>query len=357
MSCPKRPAALLLLTCALVLSGPALPSCKAQQAVSQDPRVSAYGRAQRLMAQGLWAKAEPILRRHLARSGSPRVKFQLGLCLLNLWKPAEAEPLIKGAVEARPQRESWWRALAHALQLQEKHRAATDALERAVALRPLPSSLFKLALNAGAAGRPERSRATLERCVLQDPGHSAALLALGRMLAEEGKDREARALFERSVRADPGNLEAVYRLGLVSSKLGEHEKAIAAFEQVLRRLPNHAGAAYGLARALARLPDRREEARAKLEEFKRISKVEDELDLRRAVVSEHPRVIEARIKLIKLLMKSGYIEEALTEAQTARRLAPASGEVRDVLTKIRSLLGRPAGDEILDKRPRSRERP
>ena len=82
---------------------------------------------------------------------------------------------------------------------------------------------------------------------------------------------------------------------------------------MIAAVPGHVGARYNLGRVLIQL-GRQEEGVARLEEFRSLSRLRDQIDFYRQAVKKNPRNAEGRVALAQLLLEAGRTEEALRES-------------------------------------------
>ncbi len=252
---------------------------------------------------------------------------------------AEAEVVLRHAVEAEPTEHAWMQALAKSLLEQGRNKAAIEVLDRAIALHPDPEYHFAKAMCLLNAGEAELAEAELRVCLRALPDHAEVLYKLGKIVADRGDDPESLDLFRRSLQANPGHLEARFRLGLAESMVGDLSRAAAHFESVLDEIPGHVGALYNLGRVLIRL-GRTDEGRQRLSEFRAMSELEDRIRFHRESVRMQPAHIEKRLALARLLFDAGRLDDALTHLSAARTLDPRRAETYRRLAAVFGRMGR-----------------
>ena len=102
-------------------------------------------------------------------------------------------------------------------------------------------------------------------------------------------------------------------------------------------------AARTVAAEIAALIRRRaEEGRLRLEKFRAMSTLEDEIHFLQEFVKSDPTNVEKRCTLAQLQLRAGRTKEALSELETARNLAPAAPAVYRLMAEAFSHLGRDA---------------
>lgn len=158
-------------------------------------------------------EALELLERHRRLfPGDPRVVADIGRCLSGLRRYAEAEPVLRQALEG------------------------LDTAE----------TRYDLALVLDRGGRLDEAIAEYERALDRNPNHVDSLINLGVVQARRGLIRQAASLFERAVAIDPDHADAHVNLGALLLARGARDAASRAFRAALDIDPAHAGAAAGL---------------------------------------------------------------------------------------------------------------
>ena len=155
---------------------------------------------------------ELLQRYRRLRPDDVRVLADVGRCLSGLRRFAEAEPVLRQALEG----------------LDNAH------------------TRYDLGLVLDRLGRVSEAVAEYRRALDRDPNHLNALNDLGLALASQGRLGEATRHFERLVAIDPEDAEAHMTLGLVLAAAGARERAARAFRETLRLDPDHEDARAGL---------------------------------------------------------------------------------------------------------------
>jgi arylsulfatase A-like enzyme/Tfp pilus assembly protein PilF len=124
-----------------------------------------------LSEAGRHADAERVLRQAIERDpGDPKGPENLGIVLLRMDRVAEARQALERAIQLNPNLPISWNTLGVALYRLEGPAAALDAWERAVAIDPTQyEALFNIGLVAAEAGRREQARQALSRFVSTAP--------------------------------------------------------------------------------------------------------------------------------------------------------------------------------------------
>jgi predicted Zn-dependent protease len=169
----------------------------------QSWRLLAVARA----AAGQWAAAEAAWARVGAlRPDDPAVLTGRAEALIQLGRPAEAEPLLRGALKREPGSAAAYTLLGSAL-------AAREPAER---FAPPAETAFRAALRL-------------------DPAAPDAAYGLGLLLLREGRSREALALFGDLARRAPDSLRARFQYARALRAAGQNGDADAALRDYHRR--------------------------------------------------------------------------------------------------------------------------
>lgn len=214
-----------------------------------------------------------------------------------------------------PENELIFFYLGSALLQLHQHRAALEALDRAVSLREgfREARLARARVQIRMGDFPA-AEADLRRVLERDPGSLTALFNLGFLLVRMGKYEEAVQRLERVLSLRPDHPEAPYYLGKAALAMGEVEKAKQAFETAIRLDPDNARSYFNLGNLLIR-EGHRKEGEKRLAVFKRLSD--------QVTRNEH---IREQINILALeaflLQKEGETEKAIAKYREVLRIAP-----------------------------------
>jgi tetratricopeptide (TPR) repeat protein len=103
---------------------------------------------------------------------------------------------------------------------------------------------------------PHEAIDAYEQALRKDPGHTDALLNLGRLHHEMRRFPEAEACFARVLRTHPGHATAAYNLGVVLEDVERREESEEAYRLALRLDATLREAHFNLARLLERRGDK-----------------------------------------------------------------------------------------------------
>ena len=179
---------------------------------------------------------------------SPVALLGLGVLLIKLLRPAEAESLLRTAAENTARPASWQARLAfhlgQSLELQGRGEDAIEAWRHAIALDPAHTEAHR-ELNAllYRRGRDEEFLASHDAAVQSLPSSRAAergalLLQKAGFLMDAERYEEARECFAQVAALAPRSAGPQNGLGAAYARLGRLDAAIAAYEKSLRLQPD-----------------------------------------------------------------------------------------------------------------------
>jgi tetratricopeptide (TPR) repeat protein len=232
-----------------------------QEAVAEDPgSLPALLELARLLAAAQrFAEAEGLIRRALEiEPGSAAALAQLGGVLGLQGRVDEAIEAYEVALRADPRsveaHNNLGGLLAQSGRLEEaieRLRASSEALPESVDVH------YNLGAVLKEAGRLDEARQALERTLELDPSHAMARGLLGTVLAIGGRFSDAAREFELALRANPDDARVQRDLGRALWRAGRRAEAIGALRGARRRLADDPGIANELAWQLATGPEER----------------------------------------------------------------------------------------------------
>jgi protein O-GlcNAc transferase len=207
-----------------------------------DPRAAArlVADAERLVGQGRWREAAPLLERAMQLDPSHIDALRLYAWLsLQAGQPQAALPvasrwvaLDKHSAEAR-------NVLAIASRHCGRLEEAIASLREAVALDPM---FFDAHVNLGNAlldaGDPAAALPYYQRALAMQPGSASVHNNLGNLYRELHQPTQALAAYRRAVGIDPRHARAHGNIGNILKDLGDTEGAIVAFRRSLALAPD-----------------------------------------------------------------------------------------------------------------------
>jgi len=159
--------------------------------------------------QGRHAEGSWFIGRALEqRPDEPGARYNLGLALLDMHRPAAAIVEFDRTLAARPDHALAWVSRGDAMQTDGRFEDAVHSYKRAVAVRPgLAVALGNICKALLALGRPAEALEILEDALSKGADRGAALLGIGRAQQALGRLAEARASFGAACAADPDAAE------------------------------------------------------------------------------------------------------------------------------------------------------
>jgi protein O-GlcNAc transferase len=251
--------------------------------------------------------------------------YQRGVALLQLDRPAEAEPSLRRAVELEEEMAAAHVALGDALLRLGRDADAEKELTRALAIDP---ALVAARLNYAVALRKRKAFANAERELarIEADGKATAdsRYLLGDVLASLGRAEAAIAVFGRALELDPRHVPSLHARGDLRAKAGDHAGAIEDLTALYRIEPRPE-----IAAALADLQVRLKgsDGTGLIETF-------------RGRATANPRDMEARRALADALARAGRVDEAKAELATFVAGSPKAPATFDA-----------AGDVLLEAAP------
>jgi DNA-directed RNA polymerase subunit alpha len=172
--------------------------------------------------------------------GDGTALYVLGLVLLSLNRPAEAEDKFSAAAKAGFDSVECTLKRAGALRLQGKLDQAEAALKQA-GLEGARRADYSYQMGCILSDRGDTYGAIeyFERAVDMDSHHSQALFRLAGENARYGNDDEAIRLYEQSLSRPPFHVGALLNLGLLYEDKGNYTAAAFCFRRVLAHDPTH----------------------------------------------------------------------------------------------------------------------
>lgn len=167
---------------------------------------------------------------------------------LALGRADQATAQLQPALTAYPSHPEVLRLHAGILDLRGNHPAARNAMEQAVALRPL-DALYHNTLGTilGNSGDFDGALRALRRACELQPGLATAWYNLGVMLTRCVRNEEAVEALRRAVELAPDNMDARAQLGDMLRMQGHAEASAAEYRRVLSERPWAGMAWWGLA--------------------------------------------------------------------------------------------------------------
>ncbi len=170
---------------------------------------------------------ERLLASHPVAGIAAEANAGLAELLLKQQKYAEAEPLIKSALERDPRDPGLNAQLATALLGQGKEDEALPVLEALRQLEPGNASVDQMLADAySQAGHPEKAEPIFARLALAHPGDEEILAGQGENLLREKLYPQAQLVLERAVKLKPDDGDAWSGLAFAASENKQYSTAL-----------------------------------------------------------------------------------------------------------------------------------
>jgi Flp pilus assembly protein TadD len=186
--------------------------------------------------------------------GSPEELHNRGVRLINQAKAEEAMPLLRRAVELKPDSADYHHNLGVALAHRGRLDEAVASFREALRLKPGgTSALSNLGLALAQQGKLDEAVAAFQDCLRLEPESVDVLHRLANVLRNAHKPADALPHLQEAVRLRPRSAELHHSLGLTLADLGKNEEAIAAYREALRIDPKYPDALNNLGIVLQNL--------------------------------------------------------------------------------------------------------
>jgi tetratricopeptide (TPR) repeat protein len=153
----------------------------------------------------------------------------LAQLLIKQKKYADAEPLLKSALQRDPRDPALNAQLATGLLAEGKNDEALPVLETLRQLEPGNASVDQMLADAYAqAGHPEKAEPIYAKMALANPGNEEILAAQGENLVRERLYPQAQQVLERAVKLKPDDGDAWSGLAFAASENKEYQVALQA---------------------------------------------------------------------------------------------------------------------------------
>ena len=241
---------------------------------------------------------------------------------------AEAEPLLRKAVETDPNNYVAWFDLGFVANALGKTDDSIAAYRKSVAAKPdVFESNLNLGLQLAKSGRPDAEQFLRAATQLKPTSHIAegkarAWISLAHVL-EAAKPDEALAAYRQAALLQPKDPESHLAAGLLLEKQNQFSDAESEYKQAVAIDPTSSDAMTGLANIYMRgrhFP----EAAAEL----------------RKLIAAHPELAAAHVQLGRVLAAESKNDDAIAELETAAKLGPADVSVQRDLAELYTTTGK-----------------
>ncbi len=196
-------------------------------AAAPEPEPRWRDHAEALRTKRDWPALEAFSRKWLAtHPTSSKAGYFLGVTLVQMDRKEEAERVMRSAVGNDERDAVAWAYLGNVLHGSGNKVEATQALDRAIALRTGEAYFHLLqATWLRLEKRFDEARAAIDRAIAYGPGDSENWLELGLIETERQNVQAAARAFRAALRVDPNYVQARQMLAIVLARDGKADQA------------------------------------------------------------------------------------------------------------------------------------
>jgi tetratricopeptide (TPR) repeat protein len=279
-----------------------------------------------------------------ALDGSANALHERGVRFINEGKPLEAIPLLKRAVELKPDSADFHHNLGVALAHRGKLDEAVAEFRAALRIKPTgASALSNMGLALSQQGMVDEAIAALQDCLRLQPGSVDVLHRLANVLRNARRPAEALPHIQEAVRIKLDSAELQHTLGLTCADLEKSNDAIAAYREALRLNPKYPDALNNLGiilqntgksqeavdcyrRALRLRPHSSETYNNLGVALAALERHDDAIMAYRAALQLYPDSAAAHSNLGNAFRQVGLVDDAVASLNRALELNPQYGE-------------------------------
>jgi Tfp pilus assembly protein PilF len=239
-----------------------------------------------------------------------------------------AETLLKKAIDKDPKNYQAWFDLGFVLNRLGRVEDSIHAYRQSVAAKPevfetnLNLGLMLVRINSPEAERYLRAATGLKPTDHVEEGQARAWLALAHLL-ENTKPEDALAAYRKASELTPKDPEPHLSAGLLQERQKEFSAAEAEYKQVLAVDPHSTEAAIGLTNL-----------------YMKSGRLGEAEPLLRGLATERPDDAGIHLQLGRVLAAQSKKDDAITEIQTALKLAPADSDAQREMADLYSSAGK-----------------
>jgi Flp pilus assembly protein TadD len=239
-----------------------------------------------------------------------------------------AETLLKKAIDKDPKNYQAWFDLGFVLNRLGRVEDSIHAYRQSVAAKPevfetnLNLGLMLVRFNSPEAERYLRAATGLKPTDHVEEGQARAWLALAHLL-ENSKPEDALAAYRKASELTPKDTEPHLSAGLLQERQKEFSAAEAEYKQVLAVDPHSSEAAIGLTNL-----------------YMKSGRLGEAEPLLRRLATERPDDAGIHLQLGRVLAAQSKKDDAITEIQTALKLAPADSDAQREIADLYSSAGK-----------------
>ncbi len=220
-----------------------------------------------------WPNALDALEKAVALDPrNPSLYLDLGVLMINVNSPSQAEELFRGAVKDLPDAAELYVGLAQSQMAQDHYEEALETLRRAVSLNPNYAEAHYLMGNCfNAREQFADARHAYQQAIALSPERDDFHFRLGSLLENQGEAAAALGEFEKVVDLNPASADGHLHLGQLRAQQGDYTRAIEDFRKAITLRPKDARGYDQLARGYLKTGQQREaeEALETVRELKR----------------------------------------------------------------------------------------
>jgi len=294
-------------------------------------------------------------------AGAAPARRLLGLALMDIGQPSEAEIEFRKALELKMPPEQVVPLIALAMNQMQRHKQMFEQYGATRLTDPAAQNDLDATLAVAAArlGQQDQARRLAEGVLARNPRHASAMLVLARQEASQKRIDEALALADKALEQDPRSQDGMLtRAHILLYGKHDNDAAVAAFRKLLTLNPNQVEAHSSLVSLALIKPDPEAAAAAYAAMVKAIpTHPQTRLaEVQLAVFSKQfPKARELLLRLMavvsdnpQLLSMAGHVDlelnaipSAIGHFQKASYLAPESAPLRTGLAKAYLRGGQP----------------
>ncbi|MBI1213674.1 MAG: tetratricopeptide repeat protein [Alphaproteobacteria bacterium] len=282
--------------------------------------------AARLMQQGKFREAEPIIRQALAqRPGDAQIMHMLAAALFETERQTEAIELMQRALKAQPQAAPLHGHLGEMYRRTGNLAKAIEHGERAAALQPgAVQAHNNLAVAYSQAGQLDKALAACDRAIAIQSNHVGAIANRGNVLRQQGRLSDAEVAYRRALAINPNHPETLNNLGTVLRDQGKPTEAIEFYRRAVAQRRGYVDAGSNLALAL-----------------KDVKEYEEATQILQAILRAHPRDASAASRLGAVALDQGQPDKAIIALEQSIAVNPNDGEAQNMLGQAYQETGQP----------------
>jgi len=168
-----------------------------------------------------------------------RALHRLGNLDLRGGRIADAERLIRRAIELQPEGTGFHNSLGNVLWAAGRVEDAFDAYAEELRQRPdFAVAHHQIGLLHLQQGRPQEALKSVQKSIYHAPEFPGGYNTLGRIYNNLGQLQEAEQALRRARHFDPSNAEISFNLGHVAQRQGKFDEALRDFEAAIKLVPD-----------------------------------------------------------------------------------------------------------------------